>query len=359
VSKATSFSAKVDHFKQQLLSSGASADVTNSIHTVSSNDQYYRMRAEFRIWHEGDETNYAMHHPDTKNVYTIEDFPVASKRINEAMPELIKLISPHELLRKRLFQVEFLSTLSGELLISLIYHKQLNEEWDELAKEVGESLDAYIIGRARKQKRVLSQDFVMETLTIFNKEFKYQQVENSFTQPNAVVCQQMIEWAIERTKGSKDSDLLELYCGNGNFTLPLAQNFNRVLATEVSKPSVRSAQHNIALNKVDNVTIARLSSEEFVEAYTQVRPFRRLKDIDLQSYQFDTLFVDPPRAGLDPLTLELSRKFDRIVYISCNPETLIDNLAELQEYSISHAAAFDQFPNTHHLEVGVILDKRV
>jgi len=108
---------------------------------------------------------------------------------------------------------------------------------------------------------------------------------------------------------------------------------------------------------VDNLVIARLSSEEFVEAYKEVRPFRRLKDIDFKSYEFSTIFVDPPRAGLDPETLKLASQFDRIVYISCNPETLIDNLDGLPEHTVTQAAAFDQFPNTHHLEVGVILEK--
>ncbi len=351
------FNDKVEHFREQLLSKGVSDSVVSSIHGVSSAEHHYRMRAEFRIWHDGDDTNYAMHHPQTKKVYTITDFPIASERITSAMPTLMAEINGNELLRKRLFQVEFLSSLRGELLISLIYHKQLNEEWDELALKLGEKLNAYIIGRARKQKRVLHQEYVMETLTINNKQFEYQQVENSFTQPNAIICQQMIEWAIEQTKGSQDSDLLELYCGNGNFTLPLAQNFRKVFATEVSKTSVRSAQYNINLNKVDNLVIARLSSEEFVEAYKEVRPFRRLKDIDFKSYEFSTIFVDPPRAGLDPETLKLASQFDRIVYISCNPETLIDNLDGLPEHTVTQAAAFDQFPNTHHLEVGVILEK--
>ncbi|TOJ95044.1 tRNA (uridine(54)-C5)-methyltransferase TrmA, partial [Vibrio parahaemolyticus] len=69
---------------------------------------------------------------------------------------------------------------------------------------------------------------------------------------------------------------LELYCGNGNFSLALAQNFDRVLATELAKPSVVSAQYNIAANKIDNVQILRLSAEEFTQAIEGKREFRRL-----------------------------------------------------------------------------------
>ncbi len=75
---------------------------------------------------------------------------------------------------------------------------------------------------------------------------------------------QMLEWALKATEGSK-GDLLELYCGNGNFSLALARNFERVLATEIAKPSVAAAQYNIAANHIDNVQIIRMAAEEFTQ----------------------------------------------------------------------------------------------
>src|SRR5690606_5857840 len=111
----------------------------------------------------------------------------------------------------------------------------------------------------------LDRDYVDECLPVAGKDITYRQVENSFTQPNAAMNIQMLEWALEVTKDSS-GDLLELYCGNGNFSLALARNFNRVLATEIAKPSVVSAQYNIAVNNIDNVQIIRMSAEEFTEA---------------------------------------------------------------------------------------------
>lgn len=121
-------------------------------------------------------------------------------------------------------------------------------------------------------------------------------LKRSFTQPNAAVCQKMLEWACGAAEGL-DGDLLELYCGNGNFTLPLSEKFERVLATEISKTSVSAAQWNIEANRIGNIKIARLSAEEFTEAYTGKREFKRLKDggIALTDYAFSTIFVDPPR----------------------------------------------------------------
>ena len=72
-----------------------------------------------------------------------------------------------------------------------------------------------------------------------------------------------------------------------------------------------------------------------------------------------TLFVDPPRAGLDAPTVALARGFDHILYISCNPQTLRDNVEALHAtHRIAAAAAFDQFPYTHHLECGLLLQRR-
>jgi tRNA (uracil-5-)-methyltransferase len=101
-----------------------------------------------------------------------------------------------------------------------------------------------------------------------------------------------------------------------------------------------------------------MSSEEFVEALNSVREFRRLKDINLKDYSFSTIFVDPPRSGLDETTRELVKNFDQVIYISCNPETLHRDLKELlKTHQILNFALFDQFSYSKHIESGVILKK--
>jgi len=192
------------------------------------------------------------------------------------------------------------------------------------------------------------------------KKLKYKQVENSFTQPNGIVNEKMLEWALDVTKDCS-GDLLELYCGNGNFSIALAPNFEKVLATEISKSSVQSAQYNIAENGLDNLTILRLSAEEFTIAINGEREFNRLKDakVDLTTFNCNTIFVDPPRAGLDAETVKMVQEYDNIVYISCSPETLSDNLESLsQTHNIERFALFDQFPYTHHVESGVFLTRK-
>lgn len=329
------------------------------IDVFSSPDKHYRMRAEFKMWQEDGRAHYAMYKPgEYKKPFIIDEFPVASRRINELMPPLLEAINSDPVLRLKLFQVEFLTTLSGEALVTLLYHKRLDEEWEAAAKPLQDALNIGLIGRSRKQKLVLDRDYVIERLQVGDREFQYQQVETGFTQPNARICEKMLSWAVGHTK-HYGGDLLELYCGNGNFTLPLSRNFRHVLATELAKSSLASAEFNQKLNGVDNLTLVRMSSEDFAQALDKVRPFRRLRHVDLDSYDFSTIFVDPPRAGLDPHTTRITQRFDHIVYVSCNPDTLKHNLDTMtQTHRIEHFAVFDQFPYTHHLECGVILTRR-
>ncbi|MFD1439312.1 tRNA (uridine(54)-C5)-methyltransferase TrmA [Acinetobacter terrae] len=333
-----------------------------SLEVFQSPEQNFRMRAEFRIWHTEDDMFYAMFErseDNQKQVIRIDEFPIADKSINQLMPILLQELKSNPVLSKRLFEVHFLATLKGEILVSMIYRCPLDTEWESLAKQLAEKLNIKLIGRSRGQKVVLSDEFVVEELQVFDRTYKYKQVESSFTQPNAQVCQKMLEWACHAAEQS-DKDLLELYCGNGNFTLPLSTKFNRVLATELAKSSVYAAQWNIEQNQIDNIQVARLSAEDFTQAYNGEREFRRLQEaeIDISSYDFDTVFVDPPRAGIDDETLKLIQRFERIIYISCNPDTLEDNLKTLSTtHKITKFAMFDQFPYTHHVESGVLLEK--
>lgn len=324
---------------------------------------HYRMRAEFRLWHEGDDLYHIIFDQQTRERIRVDSFPAASQLINALMPRLIAAVRDNKTLRHKLFQVDYLSTLSNQIVVSMLYHRALTEEWQQEAEALRDALraegfDVQLIGRATKTKICLDRDYVDECLPVAGKDIIYRQVENSFTQPNAAMNIQMLEWALEVTKDSS-GDLLELYCGNGNFSLALARNFNRVLATEIAKPSVASAQYNIAVNNIDNVQIIRMSAEEFTEAMKGKRQFRRLEGIDLQSYQCETIFVDPPRSGLDADTVKMVQAYPRILYISCNPQTLCENLATLSEtHTVEKLALFDQFPYTHHMECGVLLTRR-
>lgn len=315
---------------------------------------HFRARAEFKIFHDAD-LSYAMHKKGGGFV-KIDHCPIVLKPIFDLMEPLLEAIRSDHLLAKKLFRIDFLSGLSGEVLVTLVYHRAIDEAWSEAAKGLREQFGIDIIGRSRGKKIVLEKEFIYEKVPIGDREFTYMHYEGSFSQPNPYVNKEMIKWALEASQ-HLGGDLVELYCGAGNFTLPLAQNFKKVIATEISKTSIKAAKEAAKINGIENIHFIRMSSEEFSQALSGERAFRRLEGIDLGAMELKTLFVDPPRCGLDPATLEIAKGFENIIYISCNPNTLLRDIKELKRsgFSIEKLAFFDQFPYTEHLEAGVLL----
>jgi tRNA (uracil-5-)-methyltransferase len=330
---------------------------SGKIDVATSNESHYRSRSEFKIWHKDDDIFYAMSSVEKNGVVLVEECPKVTQPIVELMPKLLLAIKEQGIDHK-LFAVDFLASKEGEIVVTLIYHKKLDDEFETKAKEISKLLNVHIIGRSRKQKITLTQDFIIEKLHVKDNIYRYKYIENSFTQPNSHVNEQMISWALD-VADDLSGDLLELYCGAGNFTIAFSSKFDKVLATEISKSSILAAKENMILNSVDNIEFVKMSSEEFAEALEFKREYVRLKDIDLKSYELKTLFVDPPRSGLDEKTLQFAKKFENIIYISCNPQTLKRDLEFLSlEYDVLKMALFDQFPYTNHLEMGVKLKSK-
>lgn len=306
----------------------------------------YRARSEF-----GFKNNAYTKIDDGKKVFmNTSNIPHSS--IQKVMNELLILINTNEKVKKKLFQVNF-RTSGTKILASLIYHKQLDEEWRAEALNIQKSLsNVSIIGRSKKTKVLIGNEDLEITYKINGSSFKILQNDLVFFQPNIYLYPLMMRFITGHIKNPKD--LLELYCGCGSFTLTLASRFNKIFATENNRHSIKLLKESIELNSMTNIEIARLSDNETASALAKERPFRRLENIELDSYDFSHILVDPPRAGLSDKTINLSRQFENMIYISCNPETFIRDLKKLDK-EIKSIAVFDQFANTKHLEVIAIL----
>ncbi|MGB2260890.1 MAG: tRNA (uridine(54)-C5)-methyltransferase TrmA, partial [Porticoccaceae bacterium] len=201
---------KIAAFQQTMTDAGVDIG-TPTVH--QSAPLGFRMRAEFRIWHEQAQVYYGMNRPGEKRPYIIEDFPIGAPLINQLMPPLLAALNASPVLSRKCFSAEFLTSTSGEALITLIYHRPLDAEWEAEARALQVRLKVGIIGRSRKQKLVLDRDYVTERLCVDGREYSYQQVESGFTQPNAGINTQMLNWASETLAGNSNGDLVELYCG--------------------------------------------------------------------------------------------------------------------------------------------------
>ncbi|KAJ1461662.1 uracil-5--methyltransferase-domain-containing protein [Pelagophyceae sp. CCMP2097] len=362
---------------KQLMHDAVSGDVPEPT-IFESPKSHFRQRSNFTVWHENEECYLVMFDPDpntARQPLIVTDFPRACLKTNDLMKRLLVAVRRGGVLKKKLNEVRFHMTLRGDAMVMLAYNVPIGDEWKAAAELLQVELSTLdqnvsVIGRSRKVKITVGTDFVTEKLHVAlagaSVELTYKQLEGEFSQPNGAVCEKMLAWAISATNGGemKERDLLELYCGNGNFTAALARNFRKTLATEVSKANTANARENLAANGLEApaVVVARLSDTEMAQAMAQARDFTRLKElnVNLADYDLATLFVDPPRAGLDDKTRTgLAPTFDSIVYVSCNPTTLARDLAHLHAtHRVTDFALFDQFPYTPHLECAVVLTKR-
>jgi len=175
----------------------------------------------------------------------------------------------------------------------------------------------------------------------------YEFLPTDFTQVNADLNKKMISQAIELLDLKKDSKVLDLFCGIGNFSLPLARQCHQVIGIEGSDALVERAKHNAKINHIDNV--------EYLAADLT-------KDIPVEIKDIDRMLLDPPRSGaLEVVSRMKEIGPKRIVYVSCNIATLARDAGELvknQGYRLCSAGIMDMFPHTSHVESIAVFEKK-
>src|SRR5258708_3516225 len=168
----------------------------------------------------------------------------------------------------------------------------------------------------------------------------------SFFQANADLLPQLIDAAIGETHGET---AIELYCGVGLFTLPLARRFKHVVGVEGDSAAANFARDNLANAGLNNAEVANRNVSDWLEDDAVAA---------LQS-QPDFLLLDPPRTGVESRVIAgiLKLKPKHISYVSCDPATLARDLKKLiaDGYHLDTIKAFDMFPQTHHVETVVHL----
>lgn len=163
-----------------------------------------------------------------------------------------------------------------------------------------------------------------------------------FTQVNAELNQRMIGQALDLLQLSKADRVLDLFCGLGNFTLPLARSAGAVVGVEGDAQLIEQAKSNAALNGVDNATfyVADLTQDSSGTQWMQQR--------------YTKVLLDPPRSGAKELIATIvSLNVTTILYVSCNPSTLArdtDLLVNEHGYRLQAAGVMDMFPHTAHVE---------
>jgi len=173
---------------------------------------------------------------------------------------------------------------------------------------------------------------------------KYFYDATSFFQGNPFLIEELVETALKDAAGET---ALDLYCGVGLFTLPLAGKFQNVSGVEGYEKAIDFAKKNVENARLSNVKFFRENVDEFL-----TENLAKLKNLDF-------VLLDPPRAGTEREIVENLIKLQpkQISYVSCEPSTLARDLKILTEnfYTIESITALDLFPQTHHVETVVRL----
>ena len=306
----------------------------------------FRSRCEFAY----DKNNYVMHGINEK-IY-MKTFTDASLEIQNIMPILLNEINNNDEIKEKLFQINFRSNQLNKLMITMIYHKKIDESLIALLNQISKNLDINIIVRSKNFVHGIRGLYLEDMLAY--KNLKIFQTDNTFTQSNKYLVDKMISKVINFIDNQRD--LLELYCGIGTFTLPLSFKFNKILATESNRKSIKCLEKSLQENKISNIHNARLSSNEVNELFDG-RIFNRMNMKNINDYDFSHILLDPPRSGLTDDVISLASNFENIIYVSCNSETYVRDIKLLESFEIDKIELFDQFPNKNHLEIVSLLKK--
>lgn len=237
--------------------------------------------------------------------------------------------------------IKHLNIKEGELVIRSNYNNELLL-WIKSEKDIKPNIDYLktqhkLVGIVLNDKNIYGDSSFIELINhqLFTVSY------DSFFQINRHICSKLFDLINEYI--NQDETILDLYCGVGTLGINATKKAKKAYGIEIVKNAVLNAITNSKINKRDNIYYMLGDVQTCLP---------KIKD------KVDTIIVDPPRAGLDKITIETIINFQpkKIIYVSCDPITLARDLKELSNYyTVNMIKGLDMFPFTHHLETFCIL----
>ncbi len=174
-------------------------------------------------------------------------------------------------------------------------------------------------------------------------DIKYRVSKDSFFQINSNNISRLYDVILKYGNFDNSDRVIDLYCGVGSISLYISKYVNSVLGIEIVDDAIKDAKENAKLNNIKNVDFICGDVSKLVD----------------DNVYGNKIIVDPPRVGLDNHTINVLNDInvDKLIYVSCDPMTLVRDLKLLNTYKIIDVTLVDMFPNTHHCEVVVLLQK--
>ncbi|MBF0370278.1 MAG: 23S rRNA (uracil(1939)-C(5))-methyltransferase RlmD [Magnetococcales bacterium] len=300
-------------------------------------DKGYRRRAGLKVRWVKDKPLVGFFAPASHRVVDLSECPILHPKLAEFIPALRDFI-PHLKVRERLPHVDVVSGENGPALVFHILSNPHGRDKDMMtgfAREHG----AQQVWIQRKGKENLEEVWRGGGLTYQVDELTMRFDPGDFIQANFEQNRRLVAESMALA-GSGEA-AWDLFCGVGNFTLPLAKRFSRVRGIDSYGPGLRRAKTNARKNSLDSVRFRKgnLSIEE---------------EIPQSSGGMEILLLDPPREGAVELVKKMPGLNPRqVIYVSCNPATFARDAAIMEDngFKLETVIPIDLFPNTHHLEL--------
>lgn len=274
----------------------------------------------------------------SNKLVNIDHCPVLTERMNEFLSALRETLEPFDKL-KMLTHLELVdgdSGLNAEIRSIKGLSQELSLALTELAKSTQTNLRLALDSQTIELNRCFEPSYQLKMQSL-NLEFD----STDFLQVNADINQQMINRALDWLKPTTTDQVLDLFSGLGNFSLPLAQLSARVTAIEGSNKMVERSLQNAERNGISNI-------EAYRADLSQITP-----SVHWLNRSYDLIVLDPPRTGAAAIIPALEQQKPRaILYVACDPMSLVRDAQTLvaQGYKLSRLAVADMFPQTHHIE---------
>ncbi|MFH4802870.1 23S rRNA (uracil(1939)-C(5))-methyltransferase RlmD [Vibrio diabolicus] len=305
----------------------------------------YRRRARVSLFVDKKtrQLHFGFRKKQSKQIVQVTDCPVLAPELNVLLPEIYSALKAFKK-PEQLGHVELVLGDNGPC-ITLRHLSALTasetQSLTELAKRRNASL--YLMPAT-------DQLNLVEGGMPFYQEVgvKIPFAPNNFIQVNQAVNQKMVKQAVDWLDPQKSDRVLDLFCGVGNFSLPIAKLAKHVVGVEGVAEMVEKATNNASLNQINNAQFYHANLEQDFEG--QVWTAER----------FDKVLLDPARAGASGIIDQVSELgAQRVVYVSCNPATLARDSQSLMEqgYKLTKLGMLDMFPHTSHLESMALFEK--
>lgn len=294
-------------------------DIPNINVIRNENDLYYRNKIELKIV----DGKLGFYEKKTHNLIEIKECKVTKKSINKSF-EFVKNMKLENA------NVTIRANYNDEVLIII----------DSKEKPVILNPEDYkIVGIILNDKCIYGQDNFMEKINNLFFTVSY----NSFFQVNNYINLELFNLIKENIVGKT---VLDLYSGVGTLSIVASKVVDKVYSIEVTQNAVKNALINAKINKCDKINFILGKVED---------------KIGFINDKIDTIIVDPARAGLDKKTIEVINNIcpQRIIYVSCDTQSLANNLVDLANYEIKKFYILDMFSYTYHIECFCILDRKI